>query len=615
MLAGEFPAQQGHSTIGREGQHLGLLLHGQDQSGRGGMVALLDRLIQVQAAQQLGAEHLHGPIGLDQQAAVRRQGRQSLLALQLGVGPLRRRALGHQFVAALHQPGAPGGGEALFEALQLGHHGVQQHAALIEQMAQPGALFAQIFGLLAQTLLLQPGESAQGHGQHRVGLALAQVEVYLQAGPGAGGIAGLLDHRDHPAQIREGLEQTLHHLQAVLAALEGMAGAPDQGVFPVVEEFLQQLAQAELAGLAVHQGQQDGPEVALQGRAALQVGQHLLGIGIPAQLHHHPHPLAVGFVADVGDAADLAVVHLLGQLLDPARLAQLVRQLGDHHRAAAVAALAGLYLLDVGHAPHRDAAAAAEIGVAHAAAHQHFAAGGEVGPGHQLQQLLVGEIRSADQGDQGVDDLAEVMGGDAGGHAHRNAAAAVEQQEGQLGRQHGGFLLGAVEVGGEVNGVVADFLQQPAVGDRRQAGFRVAHRRRWVVVHRAEVAVAIQQRVTAGEGLHQPYQGVVDRLVAVGVVLAEHVAYHASALAVRAVRGEPQLVHGVEDPPLHRFEAVAHIRQRPSHDHAHRVFEVRALHLLMQGDRLHPQVVRLVCSSLLGHPVLGTEGAIWRSAY
>ena len=70
-----------------------------------------------------------------------------------------------------------------------------------------------------------------------------------------------------------------------------------------------------------------------------------------------------------------------------------------------------------------------------------------------------------------------------------------------------------------------------------------------------------------------------------GVVLAEHVAHHTGALAVWAIWGQTQLVHRKQNPPLNRLEAVAHIWQRPPHDHAHRVLEIRALHLLMQGDR------------------------------
>ena len=53
--------------------------------------------------------------------------------------------------------------------------------------------------------------------------------------------------------------------------------------------------------------------------------------------------------------------------------------------------------------------------------------------------------------------------------------------------------------------------------------------------------------------------------IAVGVIFAEHFAHHTGALAIRPVAGEAQLVHRVQDPAMHRLEAVAGIGQgRPT---------------------------------------------------
>jgi hypothetical protein len=96
--------------------------------------------------------------------------------------------------------------------------------------------------------------------------------------------------------------------------------------------------------------------------------------------------------------------------------------------------------------------------------------------------------------------------------------------------------------------------------------------------------MTIQQWVATGEGLNKPDQGVVNRLIAVGVVLTENIPDDAGAFAVRPVWGEPQFLHRIENPALHRFQTVAGIGQGPTHDHAHGVFEVGALHLLMQSN-------------------------------
>ena len=63
----------------------------------------------------------------------------------------------------------------------------------------------------------------------------------------------------------------------------------------------------------------------------------------------------------------------------------------------------------------------------------------------------------------------------------------------------------------------------------------VAHRRRVVAVDRAEVALPVDQRVAQREVLRHAHERVVDRGVAVRVVLAHHVADDARALHVRPV--------------------------------------------------------------------------------
>ena len=128
----------------------------------------------------------------------------------------------------------------------------------------------------------------------------------------------------------------------------------------------------------------------------MQLRQHLLGIGIAAQFHHHPHAFAIAFIADVGDPSNFAVVDLISQFFDPAGFAELIGQLGDHHGISLVATFAGLHFLDMGYPAHWDAAAAMEVGVAQSTAGEHHATSGEIRPRHQLQQLFVAEVGVAD---------------------------------------------------------------------------------------------------------------------------------------------------------------------------------------------------------------------------
>ena len=150
-----------------------------------------------------------------------------------------------------------------------------------------------------------------------------------------------------------------------------------------------------------------------------------------------------------------------------------------------------------------------------------------------------------------------------------------------------GSLLVAVVVLLEIDRVLVDVLEQR---HRRlgQAAFGVAHRRRRIVVDRAEIALPVDQRQAHREVLRHAHQRVVDRLVAVRVIFADHVADDARRLHVLLVGRVPLLVHRIEDAAVHRLEAVARVRERTRHDHAHRVIEIRALHLVR--DRHGPDI-------------------------
>ena len=123
-------------------------------------------------------------------------------------------------------------------------------------------------------------------------------------------------------------------------------------------------------------------------------------------------------------------------------------------------------------------------------------------------------------------------------------------------------------------------------GQRRQPGLGVPHGGGRVVARRAEVALPVDQRVAHRPRLGQPDEGVVDRGVAVRVVVTHHLTDDAGALDVAAVGPEALVVHRVQHAAVHRLEAVADLGQRAADDDRHRVVDVAALHLLLEVDRL-----------------------------
>ena len=87
------------------------------------------------------------------------------------------------------------------------------------------------------------------------------------------------------------------------------------------------------------------------------------------------------------------------------------------------------------------------------------------------------------------------------------------------------------------------------------------------------------------ERLRHADQRIVNRRVAVRVELTQHLADDLGALAGGPVVVQPHFVHAVQNAAMHGLQAIADVGQRAAHDHAHRVIEVRALHLVFDIDR------------------------------
>ena len=104
----------------------------------------------------------------------------------------------------------------------------------------------------------------------------------------------------------------------------------------------------------------------------------------------------------------------------------------------------------------------------------------------------------------------------------------------------------------KVDRVLVDTVEQ-RLGDRRQSRFRVAHGSGVIAVDIAEVALTLDQPIAHGEALRQPNQRLVHRLIAVRMVLADHVANDTGAFLEARSRIEPQLPHGVHEPALDRL--------------------------------------------------------------
>ena len=172
------------------------------------------------------------------------------------------------------------------------------------------------------------------------------------------------------------------------------------------------------------------------------------------------------------------------------------------------------------------------------------------------------------------------MGRDVGCHAHSNATGAIDEQVGQGCRQNVRLAQRVVKVVVPINRVFVEVIQDQ-LADFGEARFGITHSRGVVAIHTAKVALPINQRVAQAEILGHAHHGIIDRGVAVGMVLAQHLTDDTGAFLVRLGVIQPQVVvYGIEDAAVYGLQAIAHIGQRARHDHAHGVIEIGALHFV-----------------------------------
>ena len=184
-----------------------------------------------------------------------------------------------------------------------------------------------------------------------------------------------------------------------------------------------------------------------------------------------------------------------------------------------------------------------------------------------------------------VAELVQVVRRDVRRHADGDAGRAVEKEVRKLRGEDRRFLERLVEVRHHVDGVLLEVVEK-FVRHALHPDFGVTHRRRAVAVDRAEVAVSVDERNPEREVLRHADDRVVDRGVAVRVVLADHFADDARRLHVLDARSRPELVHREEAAAVDWLHSVAGVRKCAPDDYAHRVVDVIAGHRLFYVDVL-----------------------------
>ncbi len=207
------------------------------------------------------------------------------------------------------------------------------------------------------------------------------------------------------------------------------------------------------------------------------------------------------------------------------------------------------------------------------------AAGGKIGAGNDVDELIDADIGLVDQADDAIADFGEVVRRDFGGHADGDAVGAIDEEVRELGGQDERLAVFAVVVIDEIDGVALQIFKHLG-GDVDELGLGVTHVGGGQAADGAEVSLGLDQRMAQVPPLAHADQRRIDGGVAVRMVALHRLADDGGAFRGRGVRPQPEIVHRQKDAPLRRLQTIAHVRQRPADDDAHRVAEIAVLQLV-----------------------------------
>ena len=394
----------------------------------------------------------------------------------------------------------------------------------------------------------------QAHVQNGPGLNFGQFKGRHKALAGFVRIGRRADQGHHLVDVVDGDAQAFQNMGPGLGLFQVITGSADDHLAPVVHKAGQGGLEIEQGRSVIQHGQHIDAEAGFQGREFVQGIDHNVWNHPAFEVNDHADALAVRFIAQIRNAVDFAVIDQGRDFFHQAGFVQAVRNFPDDDGLKAFFALFNFHP-----AAHFHRAAARMVGVVQTFARVDETGSGKIRPLHVFHEVVHAALGIVQQQLERVAEFAQIVRRNVGGHAHGNARRAVEQQVGHLGGHHRGFLQGIVVVGPEIHGILVQVAQK-FLGQPGHAHFRVTHGRRRVAVDGTEVALAVHQGIAHGKFLRHAHQGVIDRQIAVRVILTDDVTDDARGFLVRPVVIVGQFVLGEHDSPVHGLQAVAGVR-------------------------------------------------------
>ena len=480
-----------------------------------------------------------------------------------------------------------------------------------------------LIAFAAQLHFLKLAQRAQTHVEDSFGLPVSKLEFFHHHRLGF--VFGT-DNLNDPVEVQIGDDIALDQLKPRVDFFQPVLRTAHQHLDLVRQPFTQYFTQTHNLGHAI--GIED---VHVQTETRFQIGQpeqrvfQVFRIDITAFGNEHDADFGIGFIAHIVEDRQLFVSNQLCDLLDQLALLHLVRNFGDHqlpgsarqsfYTRFAIRCVLCISGMETG--PHAQGAATGFISCAYGfPAVDQNTASCKVGPLHNLHQLLMCRLGFIDQQHRGVDDFCRVVRGNAGRHAHRDSARAVSEEVWEKTGHDFRFFILTIIGRAEVGRIFVEPRHQ-FDGGLGQSCFGITICRGVIAVDITKISLPVDQRISQRKGLCEADHRIIDRLVAMRVVLTDYVTDDARALLISTCRVKLQLSHRPQQAAVHRFQAITQIGERPGGDGRHRIDQITFRNRRIER-RIHDLVERIFRRGIgvggISHPCPDSDARTLRKA-
>ena len=329
-------------------------------------------------------------------------------------------------------------------------------------------LLLQLVIFCMQFFLLQTCELAQAHINNGLGLYFIQREALHQAFHSHLRRLATLDDTHYLINVVACNNKSGQNVGTLFCLAQIVFCTADNHLMTVCNKVRDAVAKSKQAGTSLYKCDAVHAEAGLEGRHLEQFVEHNAGIGIAFYINNNAHTFLVRLIIDVTDTFKFLVCHHLGDRLNQLGLIYAIRYFSNHNLVMLVARF------NIGLGTQYDSAASGLVSVLYTLQTHDIGSGGEVGTLDILHQVFVAQLVIVYKSHTSINNLAQVMSGNVGGHTYGNTGCSVNKKVGNAGRHNGGFLQRIVEVVGHIHSFLLQVFHH-GLAHQAQSSLGITH--------------------------------------------------------------------------------------------------------------------------------------------